>query len=220
MNRARVSLLTVLAAAATVVLAGCTGAPATESSEPPVSQTPSTTPTPEVEAHLVVAIDGISYVDASGTETATYDEGAAVLELLEKVTGDLPDPEPVEPLPGYDIDRELYTWDGMWVSVDANLEAPVHLAVTGAEVDGIPVASEEGLVVGSTRQELMDANAWTLTDQEDATTTEYLGIGGEEVQGTESLSRPGSVGIVFVLYWLDGDVVKQIQAPANDFSDI
>lgn len=208
-------------AATTVILAGCAGgAPTTDPPEPPASETPPAAPTPDVEAHLVVAIDGITYVDESGTQTAAYDDGDAVLALLESATGDLPDPEPVEGMPGYESERERYSWDGLWVSVDVNLDGSLSLAVTGAEVDGIPVATEEGLSVGSTRQELMDADAWTLTDQEDAATAEYLGVGGEEVPGTQSLSRPGQVGILFVLHHLDGDVVKQIQVPADDFSDL
>ncbi len=44
--------------------------------------------------------------------------------------------------------------------------------------------------------------------------------GGQEVPDTQSLTRPGSVGILYELFVLEGDTVIRILAPANDFSDL
>ncbi|GAA2586189.1 hypothetical protein [Microbacterium binotii] len=41
-----------------------------------------------------------------------------------------------------------------------------------------------------------------------------------EISGTQSLVNPGSVGIQFVMLGLDRDTVRELQAPANDFSDL
>jgi hypothetical protein len=45
-------------------------------------------------------------------------------------------------------------------------------------------------------------------------------LGRREVPGVEPLTHPGSVGILYELFWFDGDVVTQIQVPSNDFSDL
>ena len=49
---------------------------------------------------------------------------------------------------------------------------------------------------------------------------EYVGLGSREVSGTQSLSHPGSIGVEYLLLSMKGDVVKQIQIPADDFSDL
>ncbi|MCK2036225.1 hypothetical protein KZC51_08750 [Microbacterium sp. SSW1-49] len=217
MRRLPLALTTALAAA--VILAGCTTATppsATPSATPPLSAAP----TPEVVANLVVALDGISFTDASGTVTASFDDGTALLALLQQATGELPEPEPIDAPDGYGFTLVNYDWDGLRVTADESGDGPASIAVLAAEVDGIPVATTEGLAVGATRSELVDAGAWALVDEEDTATAEYLGLDGREVPDTISLTHPGSVGIEYLLFALDGDVVTQIQVPANDFSDI
>ena len=54
-------------------------------------------------------------------------------------------------------------------------------SVTAAEVAGLPVVTEDGFRVGSTRTELRAADAWALTDAEDPETASELGLGGREV---------------------------------------
>jgi len=45
-------------------------------------------------------------------------------------------------------------------------------------------------------------------------------LGSREVSGTQSLSHPGSIGVEYLLLSMKGDVVKQIQVPADDFRDL
>jgi hypothetical protein len=167
-----------------------------------------------------VTIDGISFTDDDGTTTAEYADSDGLLALLEEATGELPEPEPVEGMEGYDVEMQAYVWDGLRVLSDVSGESSASIAVTAPEVAGIPVTTEEGLQVGSSRADLLDADAWALIDEEDPATAAELGLGRQEVPDTQSLTHPGSVGILYVLFLLDGDTVTQIQSPANDFSDI
>lgn len=218
----RRSLLPALAlAGAALLLAGCASArPAAEPTSEPSSAPSSPTPTPTVESRIVVSLDGIAVTDETGTHDAAFDDADAVLDLLEDTTGELPQPEKVETFPGYDFSFVNYKWDGLWVLTDTEHERSASVAITGASVGGVAITTADGLSVGSTRAELLDAGAWALDDTEDPATTEFLGLGGREAPGTESLSRPGSPGIIYTLFWFDGDTVKQIQVPSNDYSDI
>jgi hypothetical protein len=220
MRRSSLSALALLAGSAALLL-GC--APASSASSTP-SSTPVTSPSasaePEVDPQLVITLDGVSFTDDEGTTTAAYDDSAALLALLEDATGVLPAPEAVEGMEGYDVDMQSYDWDGLRILADSAGEGPASIAVTAAEVDGIAVTTEEGVGVGSTREELLDAGGWALVDDEDPATAANLGLGGREVPDTESLTHPGSVGTLYLLFLLDGDTVTQINAPANDFSDL
>ncbi|WP_282848112.1 hypothetical protein [Microbacterium oxydans] len=208
-------------AGAALLLAGCTSAPsAAEPTTVPSSAPSSPTPTPTVEPQIVVSLDGIAVTDETGTRDAALDDTEAVLDLLEETTGELPEPEKVETFPGYDFSFVNYIWDGLRVFTDTEHEGPASVALTGPSVGGVPITTAEGLAVGSTRAELLDAGAWALDDSEDPATAEFLGLGGREAPGTESLSHPGSTGIVYTLFWFDGDTVKQIQVPSNDYSDL
>ncbi|MGO4487858.1 hypothetical protein [Microbacterium sp. 2RAF4] len=220
----RRSLLPALAlAGAAFLLASCTSAPsAAEPTTVPSSApaTPTPTPTPTVEPQIVVSLDSIAVTDETGTRDAALDDTEAVLDLLEETTGELPEPEKVETFPGYDFSFVNYIWDGLRVFTDTEHEGPASVALTGPSLGGVPITTAEGLAVGSTRAELLDAGAWALDDTEDPATAEFLGLGGREAPGTESLSHPGSTGIVYTLFWFDGDTVKQIQVPSNDYSDL
>ncbi|WP_210274250.1 hypothetical protein [Microbacterium sp. Se63.02b] len=177
-------------------------------------------PTPEVDPQMVVSLDGITATDASGTSSADYDDPTALLALLEKSTGELPEPETVEIFPGEPSTLQRFDWDGLSVLADSKRDSPASLTITAADISGIPVSTAEGLRVGSTRAELVDTGAWALTDDQDAATATDLGLGGQEVPGTQSLTHPGSVGILFTLFVLEGDTVTRILVPSNDFSDL
>lgn len=218
----RRSLAPVLAlAASALLLIGC--APST-SAEPSAtssaSSSPSSSPTPEVDPQIVVSLEGLTVTDESGTTSVAFDDSPALLALLEKTTGVLPEPENVEVVPGDTTPMQRYDWDGLIVLADSKGEVPAAVSITAAEVGGVPVQTAEGLHVGSTRADLLDAGAWALVDAEDAATAADLGLGEQEVPDTESLTHPGSVGILYVLFSLEGDTVTRINAPANDFSDL
>ncbi|MFB8189960.1 hypothetical protein ACFC14_11580 [Microbacterium sp. NPDC055988] len=206
--------------ASALLLLGCSSPTAAPSASPAATPSASASAEPEVDPQLVVMIDGVSFTDDGGTTTAEYADPDALLALLEDATGELPEPEPVEGMEGYDIEMQAYVWDGLRVLTDTAGESPASMAVTAAEVDGIPVTTTEGLQVGSSRADLLDAGAWGIVDTDDPATAEYVGLGESEVPGTESLTHPGSVGILYTLFRLDGDTVTQINVPANDFSDI
>jgi hypothetical protein len=209
-------------AVSALVLIGCASPTSAEprSSATPASSSPTPSPTVEIDPQIVVSLDGIVVTDESGTRSAAFEDPAGLLDLLEDTTGELPEPEKVENFPGYDSAFVNYTWDGLRVFTDSALEGPASVAITGPSLSGVPIQTEEGLAVGSTRAELLDAGAWGIVDTEDPATAEYVGLGEREVPGTESLTHPGSVGILYTLFRLDGDTVTQINVPANDFSDV
>ncbi|WP_435743633.1 hypothetical protein [Microbacterium sp. PMB16] len=207
-------------AASTLAFTACTTPSSTPSSSPSSAPSSTASAEPEVDPQLTVTLDGLTFTDDDGTTEATFEDSDALLSLLEKATGELPAPEAVEDMPGYELNLETYTWDGLQVTADSTGESPSWVTVTGAEVDGIPIATEEGLTVGSTRADLLAAEAWALVDTEDPATATELGLGGREVPDTQSLTHPGSVGIIYVLFVLDGDEVTRIMSPSNDFSDL
>ncbi|QNA92209.1 hypothetical protein [Microbacterium sp. Se5.02b] len=215
---------TLVLATSALLLLGCApAAPAapTPTAEPtPMTTSSSPAPTPEVDPQMVVSLDGITATDASGTSSADYDDPTALLALLEKSTGELPEPETVEIFPGEPSTLQRFDWDGLSVLADSKRDSPASLTITAADISGIPVSTAEGLRVGSTRAELVDTGAWALTDDQDAATATDLGLGGQEVPGTQSLTHPGSVGILFTLFVLEGDTVTRILVPSNDFSDL
>lgn len=199
-------------------------APATSadlSASPRPSEASSASPTPAetTSAQIVVTLDGLTVTGAED-RSADYTDSTALLELLQEVTGELPEPESVEIFPGEDSTLEAYDWQGLRVLADSSGAAPASVSVTAAEVSGLPVVTEDGFRVGSTRAELRAADAWALTDAEDPATASELGVGRREVPGTQSLTRPGSTGIIYTMFVLDGDAVTQIMVPANDFSDL
>lgn len=215
------SLLLALAATALAVTACAPATSAEQSASPRPSETSSASPTPTetTSAQIVVSLDGLTVTGAE-ERSADYTDSAALLELLQEVTGELPEAEGVEIFPGEPSTLKAYDWGGLRVLADSTGEAPASVSVTAAEVAGLPVVTEDGFRVGSTRTELRAADAWALTDAEDPATANELGLGGREVPDTESLTRPGSTGIVYTMFVLDGDTVTQIMVPSNDFSDL
>lgn len=199
--------------------APATSAEQSASPRPSEVSSPSPTPTETTSAQIVVSLDGLTVTGAE-ERSADYTDSAALLELLQEVTGELPEAEGVEIFPGVPSTLEAYDWGGLRVLADSTGEAPASVSVTAAEVAGLPVVTEDGFRVGSTRSELRAADAWALTDAADPETASELGLGGREVPDTESLTRPGSTGIVYTMFVLDGDTVTKIMVPSNDFSDL
>lgn len=209
-------------AVSAVLLLGCAPTSTAQPSPTPTSSpaSPSPSPTPEVDPQIVVSLAGVTVTNETGTSSASFDDSAALLDLLETATGELPSPETVEIFPGEPSTLQRYDWDGLSVVADSEGGSPASIAITAAEVGDMQVITEEGVGVGSTRTELIDAGAWALVDEEDPATAANLGLGGQEVPDTQSLTRPGSVGILYELFVLEGDTVIRILAPANDFSDL
>lgn len=207
-------------AVAALVLTGCsaTGAPVTEptrSATADPTQTP--TPTPTEQARLIVTVEGFEFEHDGQADAYSFAEPASMLGVLEELIGDAASTEEVDDPYGGDWGMR-YEWDG--VSLMVPDEGPASIQVSVAAIADVDIVTLEGLAVGAEREAAVAAGAWDEYDEDSDGVADYLGLGGTEVPGTQSLSRPGEVGIVYVVLVMDADLVKEIHSPGNDFSDI
>lgn len=209
-----------LLASSALLLLGCAPASTVEASPAPASVSTEETSVPEVDPQVVVSLSGLTVTEEDGTNTASFDDPDALLALLEDATNELPEPVTVEIFPGEPSTLQRFEWDGLMLLADSKGTSPGWVLITGASVNGIPVITEDGVGVGSSRAELLDAGAIALGSEEDAETATELRIGRVEVSGTESSSMPGSVGSLFTMFVLEDDKVIRIITPADDFSDL
>ncbi|MHC2999881.1 hypothetical protein [Microbacterium sp. HJ5] len=219
----RPRLIPVLVIAA-VVVSGCASTPPSISPAATTEPTPGG-PSPEAipNARLVVGIEGVTYEGADEAEEFLFagaGEGDELLALIEELSG--------EPRSGEEIEGPYgglwgtgYEWDEITVTVSGENEDRMSVAVRATEIGGVPVVTADGdLAVGSSREDAVAAGARDGWDADEDGTADYLDLGETEVPGTQSLQNPGDVGIMFVMLGLTGDTISEIQAPANDFSDI
>lgn len=132
----------------------------------------------------------------------------------------LPEPIALEDPPGYEVDLVSYDWEGLRISVTAGGAGDAGVRVSAPEVDGVPVETEQGLAVGASRTDVVEAGGHDLWDEDGDGIADYLGVGDEEVPGTTSLSRPGETGIRYVMVSIAADLVTHINSPANNYSDL
>lgn len=182
-----------------------------------VSPTASETP-PAATGQLTVTLDGVSFADATGTRSVAFDDGPALLQLLEQITGELPTGEPIDGPYGGPAGLVSYAWDGIIAIVHES--GPATIAVTASAIGAVAITTDHGLAVGASRSDLLAAGAWTLVEDEDPGTASELGLGGRDVPDTSSPSGTGMLGREFPLFLLKGDIVTEIQVPSNDFSDL
>ena len=211
-----------------MLVTGC-ASPSTAESAPPTTpddesatvETPS--PSATAQERLVVGIEGVSYERAGDADEFAFvgtGESEEFLTLLADLTGTTPEVEQVDDPYGGDGGTS-YTWDELTVMVHGEDEDRMRIAIVAPTVGGVPIVTAEGgLSVGSARSDVVAAGARDDYDADGDGVADYLGLGELEVPGTESLHDPGEVGIQYVLLQLAGDAVTQIQAPADDFSDI
>ncbi|GAA1663188.1 hypothetical protein [Microbacterium lacus] len=206
-----------------LVLAGC-GLPA-----PTPTPTPTTipsdssaapTPNPTVDAaRVVVTVDSVVYEHDGRAEEVSLRDGEEVVALLEQIAG----AATVEEFDGpYDTAGGVrYAWDGVSISV-WTYDSRGFLNVGGPTIGGIPIATAEGISVGSTRDEALAAEAFELCqyDGDGDGKPDSLAMHPEEVPDALSLCRPDAVGIEYVELGFAGDLVTRLSAPSNDFSDI
>ncbi|MCK6065078.1 MULTISPECIES: hypothetical protein [Microbacterium] len=204
---------------ASLLLTGCAAPPSPSPSPTAASaaSTPSPTPTPTAAPVVVMTLDG--FADPTGGTGASFERCEEVVTFVGGLVGAAPVVTDIEDPWGNGTSwGTRYEWDGVAVSDFPEMGASVW--VRSAFVGGHRLETAEGIAVGSTRAEAVAAGAWDIWDEDGDGTAEHLGIGSQEVPGTTSLSNPGAVGVEFVVLVLDGDVVTELQAPANDFSDI
>ncbi len=204
------------------VLAACAGpAPATTptssatSAQTPTAE-PSETAAPDAAVGLVLSLDGVTVSMADGSESIDLSQGDAMIALLTDVAGAEPTIERLPPWEGMDLRLTRYSWDGLWLTQHDD-GAVMGLSATGPTLNGVPVTTAEGIGVGASKADLLAAGAWS---QSQDGSEELFGLGSREVPGTNSLARPGSVGIEYMLVIVEGDQVVQLRAPANDYADI
>lgn len=208
-------------ALALIALSGCAATPAPAPSVPTgvAGTTTTATPTPEPEpARLVIGIQAIGYEHDGQTQVVSYTELVDLQILLRSISEEDPVQTPIDSPPGYDFQRQSFDYDG--IVVVSGPDGPADVRVTTAMFHGVPVATQEGIAVGSSRTEAMDAGARDGFDEDGDGVADWLDLGSVEISGTQSLTNPGSVGIQFVRLGLDGDTVRELQAPADDFSDL
>lgn len=215
-----------LALGAAVLLTACappatTGATSQEESTAataaPAAGSP--TPTPSPSAALVVGAEALTYEHDGQSERFVYqDDGEALLALVEDLTGEPREGVDIEdPWGNGDVVGAKYEWDEIVVSV---LGERTSVSVSAAAVGGVPLATEEGVAVGATRDAVADAGGFDVYDEDGDGVADEMAIGAVEVPGTESLANPGEVGVVYAMVRLENDTVFEIQSPGNDFSDV
>lgn len=216
MRRLRLAPLAV----ALLLLTGCGASTVNATPTTTSSTTPVPSEKPAAQTHLVAGLDQVELIAGTETKNASYQNAKGLLALLESATGTLPTPEALADAPGYETNYVKYVWDGLSVIVDADLTGAASMTITGTEAQGVPIELESGVQVGATRADLIEAGAWALTPDEEPASAEQLGLGKQEVAGTESLTHPGEVGSLYALLILDQDSLTKIMVPSNDFSDL
>lgn len=212
----RRSLAALSLAAAAALLAACT-ATAPAAAPAPSETTTATAPSPS-DNRLIVGIQAVAYAHDGDTTVVSYTESQQLQDLLRSISDQDPEQATVDGPPGYDMQMTRYDYGG--ISLLSGSDGRASITVETATFHGVPVTTQEGIAVGSTRADAVDAGARDGYDQNGDGVADWLDLGSVEISGTQSLVNPGSVGIQFVMLGLDGDTVRELQAPANDFSDL
>lgn len=214
-----IAAVLVLTALATGTVA-CTPTPSasptpsisSESSTPTVAPTGTSTPTPAAAQHTVaLSVDGIRI---DGGELLPRNAPDQTLSALEELLEERPERE--QPDGAYDI--VFYRWGSLSASVSSG--STVSLSFGPSEVPGLTVVLESGVGLGSTRDEAMATGAVPGWDEDGDGVADYLSIERREVPGTNSLSRPGEVGVEYIELKIVDDIVTGVGNGGNDFSDL
>ncbi|WES64993.1 hypothetical protein P0L94_02710 [Microbacter sp. GSS18] len=202
---------TVVLVLLSAMLSACVQPPApTASASPPATASPAPTPEPEPAA-LEVSVDGVDLVDSAGDVVgqATFDDGAGMLSFLGDALGSTP--AGVPNAQGYPI--TFYDWGDVSVSVID--DGPATVWIASATAGPLELRTTEGVEVGMTT-----ADAIALGATEDSALPDSLIVQVREAPGTESLMRPGTTGVDFILLVIEGDAVARMISPANDWGDL
>jgi hypothetical protein len=206
-----------------LALSGCAQASAGGGDAAPTSTpseiatpTPTPTPTPASVDSITVGVDALVATRDGKTVTYPYTDPQPLIAFVEELTGVTPESEDIEdPWGNGDLWGTKYTWDDISVSEMESSGAGVR--ISAATVAGVPVATAQGIAVGSTSEEVLAAGGWATWNDG---VSYYFGVDPQTVEGTQSLSRPGEVGRAYVDVTTVDDVVTALTAPANDYSDI
>lgn len=186
------------------------------------SAAPSPSPSPSAASarSLVLGLDGLAVVEGEArTESFPLDAPESLLTFVEELTGEPRSGEDFEdPWGNGEVWGTTYRWDDITIAVWK--DGPASVTVLATTIGGVPVGTAGGVMVGATRDAVVAAGGWDEWDEDGDGVADHLGLDEQDVEGTQSLSRPGEVGRQFVSVALEDDVVTALRTPANDFSDL
>lgn len=158
---------------------------------------------------LTIGVSAVTVTSGDQLTTVSYEDPDALIQALTDVFGS--SPSVTEDPNGYEV--TFYDWQGARVLRFSDARASVAISVP--TVSGVNTATLEGIQVGSDRASALAAEARDVGEGADS-----LGITAREVPNTQSLTRPGEVGLDFVRLRFNSDQVSHIQAPAFDYGDV
>jgi hypothetical protein len=218
--RVRLSLL--LTALLAFAFVGCTASPVPDPPSPSVTSdaaartatpTPSSTPTPAPtaarRAAIVVSVDGLTVVDADGAtiEDLPYSDGHAIVDFFTAELGPQPETTPSPKYPSL-VQRR---WEHVVVS--GSPDHRVSVWFDSPQVNDLTVRTASGITIGTTRTGALAAGA--VEDPYDG-----LRFDVQDAPGTKALGATDEVGVNYVRLAIDADLVSNISAPGNNYSDL
>jgi hypothetical protein len=188
----------------------------TRPDDAPPTDSPTEAPAAEAAA-LVVSVDGLELVDEQGEPLSSvkFEDGRETLDFLGDALGSTP--EGVRNADGYPFTS--YDWGD--VSILVVDDGGADFRATAEVVEGLDVRTTEGVAVGWSTSDAIDAGAERVYyPGTTAIMPDSLRLQVTPAPGTTSLSNPGETGIDFILLFMQSDEVDQIIAPSNDYSDL
>ncbi|MCK8465942.1 hypothetical protein M0722_01950 [Microbacterium sp. KSW4-16] len=158
---------------------------------------------------LTIGVSAVTVMDGDQLTTFSYNDPDALIQALTDAFGS--SPSITEDPNGYEV--TFYDWQG--ARVLRLTDARASITISAPVVGGVNAATLEGIKVGSDRASALAGEARDVGEGAD-----FLGITAREATNTQSLTRPGEVGLDFVRLRFSSDQVTHIQAPAFDYGDV
>lgn len=142
-----------------------------------------------------------------------------MIAAMTSLTGSSPTIEVLERYQGWGPEITRYQFDGIAVLSQTGTDFAT-VSITSATIGGSSVRTLGGIGIGSSLSDVIADGGVGEWDSDGDGDPNYYILDPVDVPGTESLTHPGQVGISFVLVRIDNDVVTEMQAPGNDFTDL
>lgn len=231
----RHTLIAIVTLSALLAFTGCapestsssTTSSAAAASQPAPSAAPSSSAAPDEDIALAPAAFVLTKTelqlhstDGTVLQAVPFDDAPTILSVLIDALGDVP---AATPMPAYPI--VTYEWDGLNLSITSDTYASI--AFTAATAGTLALETAGGVQVGMTRDEALAAGATAGPDLAEDGVADYLMLDPSTNPDATSLEQPGKPGTDFIGLFFRlpdgsgvGDVITQISAPANDYSDL
>ncbi|HEU5222223.1 MAG TPA: hypothetical protein VFU07_00890 [Candidatus Lumbricidophila sp.] len=146
--------------------------------------------------------------------TVVLSDSAALISLFTEISGSAPAvTDGTNKTPG----SKTYEWDGVRVFVWAGW--PTRVWFTKPSLGGANVSAPGNVSVGATKQAVVAANADAkLVSSGEG--TDLWAVDAHEVPGTKSIQDPNQTGQAFVTFVVKSDVVTEILAPGDDYTEL